>query len=83
MPPFFRGNPAFFIVMGLIVILQILIVQFGGAIFSTVPLSFELWVRIAVLTASVLVVGLLIRIGYRQFIAASELTPRVPILPPR
>jgi len=75
MPPFFRGNPAFFLVMGLIVVLQILIVQFGGPIFATVPLSLEQWARIVVLTASVLVVGLLIRVGYRQFIAGPETIP--------
>jgi Ca2+-transporting ATPase len=82
MPPLFRGNPTFFVVMGLIVVLQVLIVQFGGTIFSTVPLPFEQWVRIAVLTASVLVVGLLIRVGYRYFIAPSEF-PGVTIPPSR
>ena len=72
MPRIFRGNPTFFVVMGLIVVLQILIVQFGGAIFSTVPLSFEQWVRIGILTSSVLVVGLLIRVTYRQFFSKRE-----------
>jgi Ca2+-transporting ATPase len=72
MPPFFRGNPVFFAVMGLIVVLQVLIVQFGGDAFSTVPLPLDQWIRIAVLTASVLLVGLLIRVGYRQFIHRQE-----------
>jgi Ca2+-transporting ATPase len=58
--------------MGLIVVLQVLIVQFGGDAFSTVPLPLDQWVRIAVLTASVLLVGLLIRVGYRQFIHRQE-----------
>ena len=61
MPPFFRGNPNFFVVMGLIVITQICLVQFGGAYMGTVPLSASEWLRIAVLSASVLIVGWLIR----------------------
>jgi Ca2+-transporting ATPase len=61
MPPFFKGNPTFFAVMGLIVITQICLVQFGGAYIGTVPLSAGEWIGIAVLSASVLVVGWLIR----------------------
>lgn len=67
MPPFFRGNPTFFAVMGFIVLAQILLVQFGGSVFGTVPLSPEEWIKIIVLSASVLVVGLVIRIIYRYF----------------
>ncbi len=52
MPPFFRGNPTFFIVMGGIVLAQIFIIQFGGAVFDTVPLSPEQWVRIVIVSAS-------------------------------
>jgi Ca2+-transporting ATPase len=64
MPPFFKGNPTFFFVMGFIVVLQILIVQFGGSVFNTVPLSLEQWVTIVGATASILVVGFLIRVAY-------------------
>ncbi len=61
MPAFFRGNPMFFAVMGLIVVTQVLIVQCGGTVFSTVPLSLAQWVKIIVLSASVLVVGFALR----------------------
>jgi P-type Ca2+ transporter type 2C len=64
MPPFFKGNPMFFVVMGLVLIAQILIVQYGGVFFDTVPLSAYEWVKIIVLSASVLVVGLLLRITF-------------------
>jgi Ca2+-transporting ATPase len=64
MPPFFKGNPTFFFVMAAIVVLQVLIIQFGGSVFNTVPLSFEQWVKIIGATASILVVGFLIRIIY-------------------
>ncbi len=67
MPPFFKGNPTFFVVMGFIVLAQILIVQYGGAVFGTVPLSLNEWITIIVASASVLVVGYIIRVVYRQF----------------
>ena len=62
MPAFFKGNPTFFAVMGIIVLAQILIIQYGGAIFGTIPLSLNQWLLIVVATASVLVIGLLLRI---------------------
>jgi Ca2+-transporting ATPase len=62
MPAFFKGNPTFFVVMGIIVLTQILIIQYGGLIFGTVPLSLNQWVTIVVATASVLAIGLLLRI---------------------
>jgi Ca2+-transporting ATPase len=67
MPPFFRGNPTFFAVMGIIVAVQVLIVQYGGIVFNTVPLSFAQWARIVVMSASVLVVGFVLRVAYRRF----------------
>ena len=65
MPPFFRGNPTFFVVMGAIVLAQIFIIQYGGAIFDTVPLSLEQWVKIIIISASVLVLGFVLRISFR------------------
>jgi Ca2+-transporting ATPase len=62
MPPFFRGNPVFFMVMGVIVLLQYLIVQYGGRAFDTVPLSSGQWVFLVFVSASVLILGLIIRI---------------------
>jgi Ca2+-transporting ATPase len=65
MPPFFKGNPMFFAVMGGIIAIQIAIVQFGGAVFETVPLSAYQWTRIIFATASVLVIGFLLRTAFR------------------
>ena len=67
MPPFFKGNPTFFVVMGLVVAVQVAIVQYGGAVFATVPLSAMQWLTIILATASVLVVGLLLRVSYGLF----------------
>jgi len=64
MPSFFKGNPTFFAVMGAVVLAQILIIQYGGAVFGTVPLSLNQWITIVVATASVLVIGLLLRTVY-------------------
>jgi Ca2+-transporting ATPase len=66
MPPFFQGNPIFFVVMGVIVATQVLIVQYGGVVFNTVPLSIEQWARIFLMSASVLVVGFVIRAVFRH-----------------
>ncbi len=65
MPPFFRGNPTFFAVMGGIILIQMLIVQYGGAVFGTVPLSMGQWAWIILITSLVLVVGFLLRVSYR------------------
>ena len=67
MPPFFKGNPTFFAVMGFIVLAQILIVQYGGSVFGTVPLTLNEWLTIIVVSSSVLVVGFVIRVVYHRF----------------
>ncbi len=76
MPAFFRGNPTFFVVMGFVVIIQILIVQYGGSVFNTVPLPVDQWIKIIVLSASVLVVGFVLRHAYRQY--TRHRTPALP-----
>ncbi len=67
MPPFFKGNPTFFIVMAFVVVVQVAIVQFGGAVFATVPLSAMQWITIILASASVLVIGFVLRVSYRLF----------------
>jgi P-type Ca2+ transporter type 2C len=67
MPPFFTGNPMFFVIMGLVVALQIALVQYGGELFATVPLSAFQWASIIAATASVLVIGFILRISYRYY----------------
>lgn len=61
MPPFFKGNPTFFLIMGLILVAQICLVQFGGEVVGTVPLNIDDWVKIIVVSASVLIVGFIMR----------------------
>lgn len=62
MPPMFRGNPLFFLIMGGILIVQILIVQYGGDLFGTVPLSLFQWVIITVGTIPVLFIWPLLKV---------------------
>lgn len=54
-------NPLFGAVVITTFLLQIVIIQYGGSFFRTVPLSMDLWVRSVVIGASVLVVGVVIR----------------------
>lgn len=67
MPAFFSGNPMFFVIMGLVVALQIALVQYGGTVFSTVPLSAVQWTTIIIATASILVIGFLLRMTYQLY----------------
>ena len=53
--------------MGLVVAVQVAIVQYGGAVFATVPLSAMQWVTIILATASVLVIGFVLRVSYGLF----------------
>jgi Ca2+-transporting ATPase len=48
-------NPTFLTIVGLIVVVQVLIITFGGAVFYVEPLGVLDWLVIAVGTASVLV----------------------------
>ncbi|OQA05107.1 MAG: Calcium-transporting ATPase [bacterium ADurb.Bin374] len=60
----FKGlynNRGFVFIAGAIFIGQVLIVQFGGSVFRTVPLSFADWVMILIATSPVLLVGELLR----------------------
>lgn len=69
MPPFFKGNPTFFKVMGMIVLAQVLMVQYGGRVFGTVPLSPEMWGRATLYSASVVIIGFIIRLSARKLTA--------------
>jgi Ca2+-transporting ATPase len=56
-----RNSKGFVSVALLIVVGQILIVQFGGEVFRTVPLSLRDWALIIAGTSSVLLLGELLR----------------------
>ena len=61
MPPLLKGNPAFFVIMSGIVVIQVLIVQYGGAFFSTVPLDPGQWFFIILITFPVILLWPFIR----------------------
>lgn len=72
----FRGifrNKGFMIIASGILIGQVLIIQYGGAFFRTVPLSFEHWVLIIGLTSLVYIIGETIRqiLGRKEAAALS------------
>jgi P-type Ca2+ transporter type 2C len=75
MPPFFSGNPMFFGIMGMVAAIQIILVQYGGEVFSTVPLSSLQWLKILVATASVLIVGFLLRVSFRYYTGRKRPVP--------
>ncbi len=75
MPPFFTGNPMFFVIMGMVAATQIVLVQYGGEIFSTVPLPSLQWLKILVATASVLIVGFLLRVSFRYWTGRERPVP--------
>jgi Ca2+-transporting ATPase len=62
MPAIFRGNPSFYLIMGLIVVIQVLIVQYGGSLFGTVPLSLLQWIVIGIGTLPVLLIWPLLKV---------------------
>ena len=56
----------FLMVMGLIVVVQVLLTQFGGAAFDTAPLSLETWLYIIGLGLAVLIIGEVSRLVRRN-----------------
>ena len=60
------GNPTFWLIAGLIVAGQVAIVNFGGPVFHTAPLSWTDWLCIVVGTSTVLAVGEALRFCERR-----------------
>ncbi len=65
-----RHNPAFIAIVVAIFIGQVLMVQFGGQVFRTVPLPWLDWLLVVVGTSVVLIVGEVMRWRYRKPAAA-------------
>lgn len=61
-----RNNRGFVFIAAAILIGQVLIVQFGGSVFRTVPLSLGDWLLILIVTSPVLLIGELIRWNARR-----------------
>lgn len=59
-------NKLMLLVVGITFILQILIIQFAGAFFGTVPLNFIMWIKIFGLSCSVVVLSELVKLIWRR-----------------
>jgi len=55
------GNRMFLIIITIIVASQVVMVYFGGQLFRTVPIDFITWIKIILLTSTVIPVGYLAR----------------------
>lgn len=51
------GNRMFLIIIGVIVFSQVIMVNFGGEIFRTVPITLEQWLKITLLTSTAIPIG--------------------------
>lgn len=59
-------NKNFLLVIVLTVVVQIVLTQFGGVIFNTAPLPFEMWLKIILLTSTSLIFGEILRYFRRK-----------------
>ncbi len=60
-------NKLMLIVISITFLIQILIIQFAGAFFSTIPLSFDMWMKLLGVTVSIIVISEIIKIIRRIF----------------
>lgn len=58
-------NKIMLIVVGITFVLQILIIQFAGAFFGTVPLGIDVWVKVIALSFSVIVISEIVKLFSR------------------
>ncbi len=73
---FFQSS-LFISVLASTFVTQVLIIQFGGAFFKTVPLSLDLWIRSIAMGASVLVIGFVLRLVGRLLFPSWEREERL------
>jgi len=57
---------SFFLIMGFVIVMQMALVQFGGAALNTAPLPLAVWAKVILLGASALVVGEIVRYVQRM-----------------
>lgn len=58
-------NKLMLLVVGCTLLLQILIIQFAGAFFTTIPLGINMWLKIFAVSASVIVLSEIIKLVRR------------------
>jgi Ca2+-transporting ATPase len=59
-------NRVMLLVISITFVLQILIIQFAGAFFGTVPLGLVMWVKIFLLTFSVILISEFVKLFIRR-----------------
>ena len=64
------GNKAMLIVLACTFALQVVITQFGGAMFGTVPLSFDMWIKIVATASTVIIASEVFKQLQRVFMAS-------------
>ena len=64
--PYLFSNRPMLIATGCTLILQILIIQYAGAFFGTVPLELAMWLKITAAAASTLILSEIARFIWRQ-----------------
>ena len=62
---------SFFLIMGFVIVMQVALVQFGGAALNTAPLPLSVWFRVVLLGASAVLVGEALRLVQRSFTRAA------------
>jgi len=72
-----RASRNFWMVLGLIVVVQIALTQLGGVAFNTAPLSLWMWAKIILLTSTGIIVG-----GVFRFIRRSMGKPALDLVQP-
>ncbi|MCL2371115.1 MAG: cation-translocating P-type ATPase, partial [Firmicutes bacterium] len=60
-------NKLFWVAMPIVMVMQIVFTQFGGAIFGTVPLSFVTWIKILGLAVGVVIVSEAVKFAVRIY----------------
>ena len=59
-------NKLMLLVVGCTFFLQICIIQFAGAFFGTVPLDLQMWIKLFIVSVSVIVLSEFVKLLFRQ-----------------
>ncbi|HCC00118.1 MAG TPA: magnesium-transporting ATPase, partial [Ruminococcaceae bacterium] len=70
----FTDNRLMLGVFALVFVLQVIITEFGGMVFGTVPLPLTIWVKIIITAVSVLVFSEIVKLLKRVFSKNAQLT---------
>ena len=70
---------SFFVIMGLVIVGQFMLVQFGGDILNTEALPLVVWIKIILLGSTAIVVGEAVRFVQKAFLAKEERAPAAPV----